>query len=177
MEWQLKSPSNESRVSGKRFSIGDKIVCFLHKNENGELDRMDISADEIDQASLPQNILGCWTLTIKEGANHQEREMQKQTIASSEELFLSLFNSQEQDTNPSPAEEVDEERDTLKQILALMLERKRILKPKTESRMGSVEYWHPKSKQSFTVDLSPIPLEKALTIQEQLQVLMGHDSV
>lgn len=172
MEWQLKSPSNESLISGKRFEIGDQIVCFLYKNEEGELERMDIASDEIESTELPQNILGCWTHTIKESAGQEEREMQKQTIASSEELFLSFYKQQDGETEAA-TEEVSEDRDTLKQILALMLERKRILKPTTDTRTGEVEYWHAKSKKNYTVDLSPIPIEKAITLQEQLQMLMG----
>jgi hypothetical protein len=163
MDWQLKHFSRESASSGRSFEPGDRMVCLLFKDDNGELQRMDLHADEVDTEGTPDQLLGCWTREVKD-TDDPDKEQRLQQLASSEELFVSLYDENAPDL---------EETDILKQILALLLERKRIIRPLSESRSGIVEYQHAKSKAVYPVSMADIAPEKLLSIQEQLQALIG----
>lgn len=138
------------------------MVCLLHKDENGELVRVDLHPEEVAEYAPPKQLLGCWTREVKEDENQQAKEHKMQTLASSEELFLSLFESND-DTS---------ERAILKQLLALMLERKRILRAVSNNRQGPVEYLHVKSKTHYVVDMEEWDPKKVITLQDQLSMLL-----
>lgn len=138
------------------------MVCLLSKDENGELTRIDLHPDEVAAFSMPEDLLGCWTREVNEDEGRHERDKKIQAIASSEELFLSLFDGSE-DTD---------ERSILKQLLALMLERKRILRPITTHRKGLVEYLHVKTKTHYVVNMHEWEPKKVIALQEQLSMLL-----
>jgi hypothetical protein len=62
----------------------------------------------------------------------------------------------------------------LLQFLALMLERKKILKPRGRSADGARNrYEHAKTKQIFEVPVGELTPEFFIAVQEQLTVLVG----
>ncbi len=162
MDWQVKPAGRLSQISGEAFSPGQKIISYLYKDEGDNLRRMDALAAETDNFSAPGPILGWWTQTVKDQKG--EAEVRRRVIETSEELFLSLYE-----------EGVDsaQESETLKFLLAIMLERKRILKRCGKPAAGEPQHYrHSKSGEEFDVPQVDLTAASVLKIQEQLQVLI-----
>ena len=170
MDWHIRPLSRESTVSSAPFEVGERIICFLFRNDAGELERADVKADEVATFLQPNSILGRWERVVKD-SHDEEREARQQVLASSEELFLSLF--QKDSSDPSDAEvESDPDVEALKQVLSLMLERKRILKPVGQLDAGYQLYRHPKSGMECRVSTADLAAEQLLRIQESLNTLV-----
>ena len=85
----------------------------------------------------------------------------KETMASAEDFFFSLFE------NESP--ETKEESDMLKHLLSLMLERKRVIRPIGDRRsIGEQSYRHVKTKQLIQVPIVDISTELMLKIEDTI---------
>jgi hypothetical protein len=90
-----------------------------------------------------------------------ERELK----LTAESLFLTLAD---------PATERTEDTTRLLQFLALMLERKRVLRPKGRSADGSNQVFeHAKSKEFYEIPAGELTPEFFTGVQEQLGVLVG----
>ena len=160
IDWQIKTLSRKSTVSGLGFEPGDRALSLIYvDNEAGELGRADLHERELADLQLPGEVLGRWTWVMKDADSAAAAA--GNTIASAEDFFLSLFENE-------VAGEQDR-RDALKHVLALMLERKRILRavgPRQSS--GEQAYLHVKTKQEFKVPITPISRELMFKIQDTL---------
>ncbi|MBC2594056.1 hypothetical protein H5P28_07250 [Ruficoccus amylovorans] len=163
MEWQFKPPARESSVSGETFSEGEIVVCILHLDAEGQLQRVDLREEEADAFSAPGGVLGRWRREVKT-PNEEAREARRQLMATTEELFVSLF----EESDP----EGEQDRAVLKQLLALMLERKRVLRRVGPAVKGVQRYRHPKQDREYDVPMDDIDPAKLIRIQEQLQLLV-----
>lgn len=157
----VKPLSSKSVVSGESFSPGEKIICYLFKDEQGEWQRADIKESEAEQYHLPTEVLGKWAREVKE-CEENDREMQQQMLQSSEELFFSLFD------NPTASDDVD----VMKHLLALLLERKRIVKAISKREGAFIRYVHTKTKREFDVPNRDFDPEALVSIQAQLEQLI-----
>lgn len=147
MDWTVQPFSRKSAATGASFEAGEQVVSFVYKDAKGELQRLDLRHSELETSSLPQNILGRWTHAVKQKA---ERENAKQKVLpSAEACFLSLFDEDSLDT-PSENTLLQKDQALLQQLLALMLERKKILRPK-ETLDGSLVYIHVASQKTYTI--------------------------
>lgn len=165
--WQIKSISHVDSVTDKPFEIGETVLCLLFRNQEGFLERADLRMDSLPHFSPPNPVLGKWTRIVKSQVD-EEKEAQKRQTATFEELFLSLFEEGTITQEERPQEDID----LLKQILALQLERKRILRRlNTSTKATQLHYLHPKSKQEFTFPKQALSPEKLIILQEQLQTL------
>ena len=82
-----------------------------------------------------------------------------------ENLFLTLAD---------PTNELNAESTRLVQFLALMLERKKLLRPKGRNADGTKNvYEHAKTKQLHEVPVGELTQEFFVAVQEQLSVLVG----
>lgn len=162
IEWQIKPMAKKSFFSEKIFSEGDLVSTYLFRNAEGELDRVDILLEEEDQFSPPERLLGKWTQETED--INDGREKQQLALKSAEELFLSLY---------SDDVEKNEENAILKQLLALKLERKRILRG-TGYRAGQTaqEFLHIKTKVLYEVPLDMFDPEKLLELGDLLDALL-----
>lgn len=159
VEWQVRGMSRKCGVSGEAFLPGEKVVCFIFRDDKGELIREDVREEFIDKYRVEVEQLGWWRRVVREG---KEEEVEKKVgMEGVEELFLSLFEGSGG----------GEEREVLKQILGLMLERKRILKRvKSEGKVQT--YLHVAHKECYEVSLEDYDIEMILKIKDQLDVLM-----
>lgn len=163
MEWELKPFGKKSSVSGNPFNDGDTIHCFLTRDREGNLSRQDLLGDGSEQLPHEDRILGRWTRTFKSEPDvRQENLNYRKTL---EELFFSFFEA----TDAAGSEEFD----ALKQIVSLMLERKRILRRAgTPSTGESLRYLHVKSKLEFEVPNRDITPNVIMRVQENLNALI-----
>ncbi len=163
MDWQFKPPARQSSLSGEAFNEGEYVVCLLYLDEAGALQRSDLRSEEEDAFEAPGGLLGRWKREVK-APDEEAREARQQLMATTEELFLSLFEAN--------GEEGEAERDALKQLLALMLERKRVIKREGGIVDGVQKYRHPKQDREYAVPMGDIDPAVLIRLQEQLQLLV-----
>lgn len=157
MDWSIQPFSKKSAASGECFEAGETVVSLIYKDDTGLLQRMDLKDHEISGRSLPPRVLGRWTHAVKA---KQERSQEKQEhLQSAEALFLSLFEEDpEGQLSQGPlgpienSEALDQDKAILKLILALMLERKRMLKPITAAiDPKELSYIHVRSQRAYAI--------------------------
>ncbi|WOO40706.1 hypothetical protein [Rubellicoccus peritrichatus] len=165
MDWQIKPLAHKSAVSGETLNIGETVVCFIFVNENAEIQRVDIHEKETDQFPRPETILGRWTRVVK-SRGEEEREARVQQMATAEDIFFSLFNVTDGD------EATVAEREALKQVLALMLERKRVLRSQGKVKDGIQNYLHVKTKRELSVSMHELSVDELISLQEKLEALV-----
>ena len=115
--------------------------------------------------SLPQEsrILGRWRRTFKAVPDVRQENLNHQKTL--EELFFSFYEA--------PQAVGNEESDALKQIVSLMLERKRILRRIAAPAKGKgLRYRHVKSAMEFEVPNHDITPSVVMRVQEQLTPLI-----
>ena len=158
-EWHLKTISRQSKLTGNPFEAGQRIISYIYKDNNGEIHRTDIHANDASKYHAPGVLLGWWEQELRNDDN--ELEAKKQIINSSEELFLSLFEDEEIEA---------EEREVIKFLLALMLERKKILKPLLKAPVGKVQkYLHQRTDKEYEVPLVDLTAKSVQGVMEQLK--------
>ena len=160
MEWQIKTIARKSSLSGESFKPGDEVVCLIFKDAAaGELGRADLFAAEVDPFELPGDLLGRWSRIIKDP--DEAKVSAGEVMASAEDFFLSLYQSE--------PEAAQAETDALKHLLALMLERKRVLRPiGPRATEGLQRYLHVKQKKELEVPVVEISPDLVLKIQDTL---------
>lgn len=150
-------------VSGEPFVEGARVASFLVRNAGEEIVRYDVLEPHAANFA-PEGYVACrWVHVFKprRAGENPDRELK----LTAENLFVALADPS---TEPTP------ENTRLVQFLALMLERKKILKPKGKSSDGSrLIYEHAKTKQVFEVSAGELTAEFFVAVQEQLSVLVG----
>jgi hypothetical protein len=163
MELNLQPRAASCFVSGEPFREGDRVASLLVRPEAGGVVRYD--ALESNSSTLaPAGFVACrWVHVFKPQRVDENAERTLKLTA--ETLFLTLADPS---TEPTP------ESDRLVRFLALLLERKRLLRPRGKTEDGTRElYEHARTKQMFevpSIDLSP---EFFAAVREQLSVLVG----
>ena len=151
-------------VSGEPFLEGARVASYLVRTGPAmDIVRYDLLESRVEGFS-PEGILACrWVHPYKPRRSGENPDRALKLTA--ENLFVTLADPT---TEPTP------ENTRLVQFLALMLERKRILKPRGPSADGArVRYEHAKSKAIFEVPAGELTPEFFVAVQEQLSVLVG----
>lgn len=174
MEWQIKTIARKSSLSGQAFNPGDSVVSLVYKDADaGELGRADLLPDELEHFELPGPVLGRWTRVVKDPDD--EAVSARETMASAEDFFFSLYEDDEDDENENQGDssEAQETVAMLKHLLSLMLERKRVLRPvgprQTE---GSQTYLHVKTKRTLEAPITQISTELMVKIEATIGDIM-----
>lgn len=126
--------------------------------------RSDILEEEAENFTPSGAVVGWWGHTIKD--IESETEARQAILNTTEELFLSLFEADEEGGQ-------SEESDILKYLLALILERKRILKPIARTgNANSATYLFRKTETEYEVPNVDVSPQTLLGVQEQLQLII-----
>jgi len=137
-EWKLTSPSKICALTEKKLLPGDPIISYVFKNEVGELIRKDVI--ETKPKLTDQDLLiGWWQFTMPKNRNKIHRK--EQELETLEFFFISLFESNNQ-MYKTVAQ--------LKFYLALMLEKKQILK-RHRIEENTIVYKHKLNKSEYSV--------------------------
>jgi hypothetical protein len=164
MELNLQPLATTCFVSGKSFGEGDRVVSFLIRNESSdEVMRYDMLESE-RAGFAPSGVVACsWAHVFKPRKVNENPERELKLTA--ENLFVTLAD---------PAVELAPENERLVQFLALMLERKKLLRPKGRAADGVRNLFeHAKTKLIYAVPAGELSPEFFIAIQEQLSVLVG----
>jgi hypothetical protein len=166
MDLQLQSLSPRCAVTGRAFADGERVMSVLARDpaRPEAVVRADLSAGDVAAQYQAAGPVVCrWTHVFKarRAAENPERELK----LTAEALFLSLAD---------PATERTAENERMLQVLGLMLERKRVLRPRGRVAGGvRLVYEHAKSKALYEVAGTELTPEFFMSIQEQLAVLVG----
>jgi hypothetical protein len=166
MDWQISPLAKASMWNGAPFLEKEQVTTLLMVSKEGVVSRYDLHTQDLPEAlpELKGMELGRWTRRLPEKDGAGESNLRR--LHGTEGLFFSLFGEvlpEEADEEgvmpesaapeePMATTEAEEARAALQHILALQLERKRILKPVGKRRQeGTQEYVHPKTRKSFQV--------------------------
>lgn len=162
MEMPLQPTATTCYVSGAPFVAGARVASFLVRSVSLQIVRYDV-LEEQAAGFAPEGFVACrWVHAFKPrlAGENPEREMKM----TAENLFVTLADPS---TEPTP------ENTRLVQFLALMLERKKLLRPKGRTADGLRQiYEHAKTKQIFEVLVGDLTPEFFIAVQEQLSVLI-----
>lgn len=163
MEWQVRPIARQCAASGKELRPGDQVTCIVHKPVGGVIERADVLKEHAAGFNPPGLLLGRWNREVKE-RGEEEQAQRAQLLASREELFLSLY---EQDADPTG------DRAILKHILAMLLERRRILKQAGPPENGMIPYVHAATKQTYAVPAIDLQPDHIRLVGGSLDLLAG----
>jgi len=163
MELSLQPLAMVSRISNRPFGEGDRVVSYLVRSVTNEIERHDLLAAE-DVDYRPAGFIFCrWAQLFKPRRADENPERTLKLTA--ENLFLTLAD---------PANEPNPANTPLLQFLALMLERKRLLRHRGLSADGECNLFeHAKTHQMYEIAAGDLTPEFFAKIQEQLGVLVG----
>lgn len=164
MDLNLQPPAAACRVSHAPFAAGQRVVSFLVRDPaQPEILRYDV-AEAATSGFAPSGTVVCrWVHGYKprKAGDSPDRALK----LTAETLFLTLAD---------PANEPTPENVRLIQFLALMLERKRVLKPRGRTSDGARHVLeHMKTKQLYEVSADELTPEFFVQVQSQLSVLVG----
>jgi hypothetical protein len=168
MDLQLQPPATQCAVSGEPFAAGARVASHLVRVGAAlEIVRYDVLEAHLE-AFRPEGFVACrWVQPYKPRRSGENPDRALKLTA--ENLFVTLADPT---TEPTP------ENTRLLQFLALMLERKKILRPRGASSDGLRQrYEHAKSKAMFEVPAGELTPEFFVAVQEQLSVLVGAPKV
>ena len=163
MEMNLQPLATTCFVTGQPFVEGAPVASYLVRSASLEIVRYDVLGAHAGEFA-PAGFVACswvrpYKLRLREGNADRALKL------NAENLFLALADPT---TEPTP------ENTRLVQFLALMLERKKILRPKGRSADGEKNIFeHAKTKQLFEVSAGELTPEFFVQVQAQLSVLVG----
>ena len=163
MELNLQPRAVVCAVSGRPFAEGDRVASLLVRTGAGDVARVD--ALESESAALsPDGFVACrWIQVFKPRAKDENPERTLKLGADA--LFQALAD---------PSTVRTPETDRLVRFLALLLERKRLLRPRGRTSDGERDlYEHAGSRQLFEVPSIELTPEFFSAVREQLSVLVG----
>jgi hypothetical protein len=162
MELNLEPLALACSATGTPFAEGDRVVSHLVRGPDQEIVRRDVRADRVGEFMAPGSVVCRWVQVFKPRDRNEPADRRLKLTA--ENLFLTLVDPL---TEPTP------ENQRLVQFLSLMLERKKVLRPKGRTRDGRTIYEHARSKQRFEIATDELTPEAFVAIQQQLGVLVG----
>lgn len=167
-EWSLQSGSRKSTGTEQPFSDGQRVRSVLCVSETEGLLRLDFDLEEELQLDGTQPIAQ-WIRTFR--SNEAERELAREAVETADELFDQLINDSGEEGEDAEQGEI---RRVLCFLLALHLERKRVIRPVGRIRAdGSQVYRHPKKDRQYEVGAVGLRPELIRKIEDQLdQVLL-----
>lgn len=169
MDLSIRRVAKSSSLSGESFAEGELVESFLYRNSENVLERADLRASEVEHWPVPDGLLCRWRHRVRSVAL-SDSEARRQSVASAEEMFLAMVDAQTSDQAPvDPSVEHAQDPAVLLNLLALLLERKRVLKP-VAGRLGRYYYGSEKRIiEVLRVDLEPL---KIVPLLEELEALL-----
>lgn len=163
MDLILQPIAPQCAVTGVPFQDGERVLSILGRNDAGEIVRADLLAANEPQFTPLPFVLCRWIHAFK--PREKQENPERNLKLGAEALFTSLCDPNAE-SNPTNT--------PLIQFLALMLERKKVLRPRglTADRKRRV-FEHVKTKQLYEVPAGELTAEFFVKVQEQLGVLVG----
>ena len=169
-EWTLQSGSRKSTSTEKPFDDGQQVRSVLCLDEEGGLRRLDFHPGE-EVPSEGVRPVARWLRVFR--SNETEREMEREAVQTAEELFVRLME-EDAGTGGGDDPEAAATRGVLRFLLALHLERKRVLRPVGRMEADGTQcYRHPKTAAEYRVPAAKLEPERLRAMEEQLGEVLG----
>ena len=163
MELTLHPLAKVCRASGRAFVEDDRVVCHLVREASGEIARHDVLASEDANYAKPGFVFCTWAVPYK--ARRAEENPGRALKLTAENLF---------DTLADPTAEPNDTNTPMLQFLALLLERKKILRPRGLTPDGERQiYEHARTHQAYEIPVGVLDEAFFVKIQGQLDLLVG----
>jgi hypothetical protein len=163
MDMNLQPLAPTCFVSGEAFVESDRVVSRLLRSASLEILRYDMLESQVAGFAGEGTVICSWVHPYKPKSKDENPDRTLKLTA--ENLFITLAD---------PLNEPTVENTRLLQFLALMLERKRILRAKGRTADGAKNvYEHAKSKVLYEVAAGELDPAFFLAVQDQLSVLVG----
>lgn len=163
MELTLHPLAKVCRASGRAFVENDRVVSYLVREANGEIVRHDLLASEDAAYAKPGFVFCSWAVPYK--AKRAEENPDRAMKLTAENLFVTLAD---------PSAERNDANTPMIQFLALMLERKKILRPRGKTTDGERQLFeHARTHQMYEVPVGVLDAAFFVNIQGQLDLLVG----
>ncbi|RFC47137.1 MAG: hypothetical protein DUW69_001500 [Verrucomicrobia bacterium] len=163
MELTLHPSAKTCRACGREFAEGDRVVSHLVREATGEVGRHDVLASEDAAYTKPSFVFCSWTVSYK--ARRADENPGRTLKLTAENLFVTLGD---------PAAEPNPANTPMLQFLALLLERKRLLRPRGLTTDGERQIFeHVRSHQLYEIPVGTLDAEFFIRIQGQLDLLVG----
>lgn len=164
MELSLQPVATVCLVSGEPFVAGARVASHLvASGPSLEIVRCDVLEQHLGSFTPPGRVACRWVQAFRPRRAGENSDRALKLTA--ESLFVTLAD---------PTTEPTAENTRLLQFLALMLERKKVLRPRGRSADGQrLRYEHARSKALFEVPAGELTAEFFVAVQEQLSVLVG----
>lgn len=156
--------AKKSSLSGRELAAGQRVICAVFLDELGNFCRDDFLKDEFDDSKVSGRIIGRWERVVSENPGDDERAARRMALAGAEDFFMSLFD----ETSGVEAEE----KDAVKQMLSLLLERKRVLRALGRPAGGVQKYLHVSTKKELEVPQLDLSADLVAKIRTQLNFLI-----
>jgi hypothetical protein len=155
-EWEIKSRAHTCTRTGKEFEPGEAFYTLLYKEKNG-FRREDLSEDAWTARGEDDQPFSFWRSKYEPPAPPPPEPMKKDDA---EGLLRSLIGNE------------DPGYTKVRYILALMLERKRILRPIEGNDPDILVYEHLKSGDTFIIPNPHLTLEQIPDVQREVSALL-----
>jgi|ERR1035437_7859803 hypothetical protein len=163
MELTLHPSAKICRASGRAFAEGDRVVSYLVREASGEIGRHDLLASEDAGYAKPSFVFCSWTVSYK--PRRADENPDRALKLTAENLFVTLGD---------PTAEPNSANTPLLQFLALLLERKRLLRPRGRTADGERQiYEHTRTHQLYEIPEGNLDAAFFAQLQGQLDLLMG----
>ncbi len=172
MELNLHPIATKCYVSRRDFAENDRVVSYLVREAGGEVARRDLLETE-DGRFMPPAFVYCrWVVAFKLRKAEENPALTLKLTA--ENLFLTLATPAGGGEIPGREAGSGAINIPLLQFLALMLERKKLIKLRGRSEDGQRQlYEHMPSHQLYEVPVGDLNAEFFQKIQEHLGALVG----
>jgi len=168
MEMNLQPLAPACHVTGQPFVEGQRVASYLVRMPTApDVIRHDVLESAASSYASPGFVACSWVQAYK--PRRAEENADRAMKLTADTLFATLADA---------ATERTPENTRLIQFLALLLERKRLLRPKGRSADGANNiYEHAKTKQLYEVPVGELDPAFFLQVQAQLSVLVGTPKV
>lgn len=159
-EWEIKSRGNRCTATGREFTEGETFYTLLYRERGGGFRREDWCDEAWQGRDLKKAPFSFWKSKFEVPPPVQET-LGKQTA---EDLLRRYM------------QEPGDQHANIRYILALMLERKRLLKPiETKEQDGErvLIYEHRKSGEVFLIPDPKLQLDQIEAVQMEVASLLG----
>ena len=164
-QWNIKSRAHTCSGTGRPFTEGDVFYTALFEGKDGILERRDYSLEAWESAGSPAaNAFSQWRSVYTPPQRDEKKEAVHKENA--EELLRRLVIEDEAHT------------ENARFILAVMLERQKILRQTDSHKIGETKlliYEHRKTGDVLIVRDPEIPLTDVDKVQTEVTLLLDHE--
>ncbi len=151
--------AKQSTVSGVAFAEDEEVECILYRGEEGVLERADLREEERSDWTAPGPVFCRWRHRFKPASDSDEN---RRSLATAEEIFLGLIEEVKSTEGDEPGS-MKRERLVFLNLITVMLERRRVLKP-LANRRGHYRYMPEKRDLVVPlIDLEPLEIAGLLS--------------